>query len=341
MNFKLEVGFVCGGATNRITELIAMTDAEDNIVFLNERNARHIKKWKEVPLVPFLSLSLTTISLSIVTTYTTLDKNGPIPEASEPFKCEKKNKIEKAFPYLKQDDKHNFDIKLIQLVYHTITGCTMNPRDLLESGIISETCSNSMSSMLELGWIGTNAIQISEKTRKFLHGGDEVIFKDYCSGDEFIVGGAFTKKSGYKRLLDQHDKTLHCIKRVRSQTKPVPASKRLLQVLTSMQERFVLVFRLLLTKPVSDKQLCSMDVDELITQVFRRGAILDKRLKLHGNRVQKSKERAKTSKLHTVERVKRKHGHVTALARPEPKSAGRDTTTGPLIAQGSQLAQFA
>ncbi|KAG8326392.1 hypothetical protein J6590_043146 [Homalodisca vitripennis] len=62
------------------------------------------------------------------------------------------------------------------------------------------------------------------------------------------------------------------------QTKPVPASKRLLQVLTSTQERFVLVFRLLLTKPVSEKQLCSMDVDELTSQVFRRGAIWDKRL---------------------------------------------------------------
>ncbi|KAG8273413.1 hypothetical protein J6590_021372 [Homalodisca vitripennis] len=48
-----------------------------------------------------------------------------------------------------------------------------------------------------------------------------------------------------------------------------------------------------------------MDVDELITQVFIRGAIWDKRLKLHGNRVQKSKERAKRRKLHTVERFKR------------------------------------
>ncbi|KAG8243127.1 hypothetical protein J6590_051246 [Homalodisca vitripennis] len=104
---------------------------------------------------------------------------------------------------------------------------------------------------------------------------------------------------------NRREKSLHYIKRVRSQTRPVSSSKHLLQVLTSMQERFVLVFRLLLTKPVRDKQLCSMDVDELITQVFRRGAIWDKRLKLHGNRVQKSKERAKRSKLHTVERVKR------------------------------------
>ncbi|KAG8260780.1 hypothetical protein J6590_089162 [Homalodisca vitripennis] len=80
-----------------------------------------------------------------------------------------------------------------------------------------------------------------------------------------------------KGASNRREKNLHCFKRVRSQTKPDPAIKRLLQVLTSTQERFVLVFRLLLTKPVSDKQLCSMDVDELTSQVFRRGAIWDER----------------------------------------------------------------
>ncbi|KAG8274838.1 hypothetical protein J6590_092093 [Homalodisca vitripennis] len=85
--------------------------------------------------------------------------------------------------------------------------------------------------------------------------------------------GAFTKKAGYQRLLVSG-------KRLQAPTgaMPVPASKRLLQVLTSTQERFVLVFRLLLTKLVSEKHLYSMDVDELTSQVFRRGAIWDKRL---------------------------------------------------------------
>ncbi|KAG8261830.1 hypothetical protein J6590_065277 [Homalodisca vitripennis] len=217
MDFELEVGFFYGGAPNRLGEPISMKDAEDHIfgfVLMNDWSARDIQKWEYVPLGPFLSKNLgTTISPWIVTM-----------EALEPFKTENEVQDPEPFPYLKHDDKYNFDINLTvdlkcagssvetrishtnykylywtpkqQLVHHTITGCTMKPGDLLASGTISGPCQNSYGSMLELAWNGTNPVQISdEETRKFLHDGDEVIFKGYCLGDGFRVGfGSCTGK---------------------------------------------------------------------------------------------------------------------------------------------------
>uniref|UniRef100_A0A1B6I7M6 Fumarylacetoacetase n=1 Tax=Homalodisca liturata TaxID=320908 RepID=A0A1B6I7M6_9HEMI len=217
MDFELEVGFFYGGAPNRLGEPISMKDAEDHIfgfVLMNDWSARDIQKWEYVPLGPFLSKNLgTTISPWIVTM-----------EALEPFKTENEVQDPEPFPYLKHDDKYNFDINLTvdlkcagssvetrishtnykylywtpkqQLVHHTITGCTMKPGDLLASGTISGPSPNSYGSMLELAWNGTNPVQISdEETRKFLHDGDEVIFKGYCLGDGFRVGfGSCTGK---------------------------------------------------------------------------------------------------------------------------------------------------
>uniref|UniRef100_A0A1B6LI31 Fumarylacetoacetase n=1 Tax=Graphocephala atropunctata TaxID=36148 RepID=A0A1B6LI31_9HEMI len=210
MDFELEVAFFYGGASNNLGEPIAMKDAADHIfgfVLMNDWSARDIQKWEYVPLGPFLAKNLgTTISPWVVTM-----------EALEPFKTENAEQDPEPFPYLQHSDRYNFDINLFvdlkcpsssvvttisrtnykymywtpkqQLVHHTITGCTMNPGDLLASGTISGPTSDSFGSILELAWKGTKPLKISGgESRKFLQDGDEVIIKGFCQGDGFRVG---------------------------------------------------------------------------------------------------------------------------------------------------------
>lgn len=82
-----------------------------------------------------------------------------------------------------------------QLTHHTITGCNLNPGDLMASGTISGPTPDSFGAMLELSWKGTKPIPLSDgQTRKFLADGDEVIITGYCQGPDYKVG--FGKCSG-------------------------------------------------------------------------------------------------------------------------------------------------
>merc|ERR1712176_1586613 len=100
-----EVGFLYGGASNKIGNPIRLRDAYDHIfgmVLMNDWSARDIQKWEYVPLGPFMGKNFgTTISPWIVTM-----------DALEQFtvpNMEMKNPI---LDYLKHDDDYNFDIKL-------------------------------------------------------------------------------------------------------------------------------------------------------------------------------------------------------------------------------------
>ena len=46
-----------------------------------------------------------------------------------------------------------------QLVHHAVTGCNMQPGDLLGSGTISGTPQDSFGSMLELSWKGSREVR--------------------------------------------------------------------------------------------------------------------------------------------------------------------------------------
>ena len=76
-----------------------------------------------------------------------------------------------------------------QIAHHTVTGCNLNPGDLMASGTISGETSDSFGSMLELSWKGTKQIQLSgNETRKFLQDGDEVIIRGFCNGEDYRIG---------------------------------------------------------------------------------------------------------------------------------------------------------
>lgn len=79
---------------------------------------------------------------------------------------------------------------LQQIAHHSVTGCNLNPGDLLASGTISGETEDSYGSMLELSWKGTRQISLADnQTRKFLADGDEVIIRGFCNGSHRIGFG--------------------------------------------------------------------------------------------------------------------------------------------------------
>ncbi|KAL3287596.1 hypothetical protein HHI36_002065 [Cryptolaemus montrouzieri] len=210
MDFELEMAFFVGGKTNKLGEPISVKNAQDNIfgfVLMNDWSARDVQKWEYVPLGPFTAKNVgTTISPWVVTTL-----------ALEPFVVDNYPQDPEPFAYLKHEDKFNFDIKLEvqlkpegsntptticrsnykylywtakqQLAHHTITGCNMNPGDLLASGTISGETSDSFGSLLELSWKGAKPIRLTDGSqRKFLQDGDSVIMQGICKGDDYNIG---------------------------------------------------------------------------------------------------------------------------------------------------------
>lgn len=209
LDIELEMSFFTGPATT-LGEPIPIDKAEDHIfgmVLMNDWSARDIQKWEYVPLGPFLGKNMgTTISPWVVTM-----------DALKPFAVPNQAQDPKPLPYLCHEDPFCFDINLEvdincdglskpsticrsnfkymywtmkqQLTHHTVTGCNINPGDLMASGTISGESEDSFGSMLELCWKGTKQIDLGNGiTRKFLQDGDEVIMTGYCEKEGYRIG---------------------------------------------------------------------------------------------------------------------------------------------------------
>ena len=208
LDFELEMAFITTDA-NHLGSRVEIAEAEDHIfglVQFNDWSARDIQAWEYVPLGPFLGKSFaSTISPWIVTL-----------DALEPFRIEGPIQDPAPLPYLKQEGKMNFDIKLQaaikpeggeatvvcqsnfkymywsmaqQLTHHTLNGCNVRSGDMMGSGTISGPTKNSYGSMLELTWRGQNPIKLSDGTeRKFINDGDTVIMRAYCEKDGLRIG---------------------------------------------------------------------------------------------------------------------------------------------------------
>lgn len=209
MDFELEMAFFIG-TPSKLGQPIPIHEAENHIfgmVIMNDWSARDIQKWEYVPLGPFLAKNLgTTISPWIV----------PL-EALKPFLCPNVHQDPEPFDYLKQTKPFNFDINLEvaikpegqpkcmtvcrsnfkymywtmqqQLAHHTVTGCNVNPGDLMGSGTISGQTPDSYGSMLELSWKGTKPLSLPNgETRNYIKDGDEVIMSGHCKGNGYKIG---------------------------------------------------------------------------------------------------------------------------------------------------------
>jgi fumarylacetoacetase len=208
LDFELEMGFVIGKETE-LGETITTDRAEEYIfglMLFNDWSARDIQKWEYVPLGPFLAKNFaSTISPWIVTL-----------EALEPFRLSGPKQEPEVLPYLEYQGPKNYDIHLSvdimaasgatkrvstsnykfmywnmcqQLAHHTVNGCNVRVGDLMASGTISGTTSDSFGSMLEICWKGTKPVLMPDGTeRKFIQDGDIVAMRGWCEKGEMRIG---------------------------------------------------------------------------------------------------------------------------------------------------------
>lgn len=144
-----------GGPPNPLGTRVKMAEAHHRIfgiVLMNDWSARDIQKWEYQPLGPFGAKNFaTTISPWVVSMH-----------ALEPFRIER-SAMDDVLPYLKGVDCV-YDVELQvalqnergeesvvcdgnmkslhwsfvqQIAHHSVTGCNLNPADLIASGTIS------------------------------------------------------------------------------------------------------------------------------------------------------------------------------------------------------------
>jgi fumarylacetoacetase len=209
LDFELEMGFVVG-QPSAMGEMLSEKQAEEMIfgfTILNDWSARDIQQWEYVPLGPFQAKAFaTSISPWIVTR-----------EALEPFRLHGPAQDPAPLPYLKQALPNNYDLQLDvslrsagmneamricrtnfkymywssvqQLMHHASSGCAMNIGDVLGSGTISGPDKDSRGSLLEIGWNGTEPVELpGGAKRTFLEDGDSLIMRGWCQGDGYRVG---------------------------------------------------------------------------------------------------------------------------------------------------------
>lgn len=209
LDYELEVAFFVGGTLNSLSEPIPISKASDYIfgmVLLNDWSARDIQLWESPFLGPFLSKNfITTISPWIVTM-----------EALEEFKTDNFKQDPAPLKYLQHDIKYNFDIHLNasiygpkspqthvicnsnykymywtplqQLAHHTVTGCDLQPGDLLSSGTISGPEENQRACLVERNLLGKQFIDLGDRKLKFFEDGDEVTISGFCQGNGYKIG---------------------------------------------------------------------------------------------------------------------------------------------------------
>ncbi|GHC62864.1 fumarylacetoacetase [Ulvibacter litoralis] len=208
LDFELEMAFITTDA-NHLGKRISVKDAKDYIfglVLFNDWSARDIQAWEYVPLGPFLGKNFaSTISPWIVTL-----------DALEAFRVEGPKQDPAPLPYLKQEGKKNFDIKMQvaiqpengeetvvatsnfkymywsmaqQFAHHTVNGCNVRSGDMMGSGTISGPTKDQYGSMLELTWRGQNPIKLKDGSeRKFINDNDTVIMNAHCEKDGLRIG---------------------------------------------------------------------------------------------------------------------------------------------------------
>ena len=203
LDFELEMGFFIGPGSE-LGHPVPVHAASDHIfgmVLVNDWSARDIQKWEYQPLGPFTAKNFaTSISPWVV----------PL-DALEPFRCKGPEQSPLPLPYLQTEGDLAYDIRLEvylqnsrisssnfkymywninqQLAHHTITGCNVNPGDLMASGTISAPEEGGYGSLLELSWKGTKSIRLENgDQRKFLQDGDTVTLTGWCQGRGYRVG---------------------------------------------------------------------------------------------------------------------------------------------------------
>ncbi len=209
LDFELEMGFFVGPG-NAFGRPIPVDEAAEHIfgmVLVNDWSARDIQKWEYQPLGPFNAKNFaTSISPWVVSM-----------DALAPFRCAGPPQDPEPLAYLRTPGQHAYDIQLEvwlrgakmergrricrsnfkhvywnleqQLAHHTISGCNVQPGDLMASGTVSAPDPDGYGSMLELTWNGSKPLIFENgEQRKFLADGDTVTMTGWCEGDGYRIG---------------------------------------------------------------------------------------------------------------------------------------------------------
>lgn len=214
LDFELELGFFIG-AGNAIGEAIPMAQASDHVggfVLLNDWSARDLQFWEFGPLGPNVCKNFcTSISPWVVT-----------PDALEPFRCPlPRHAGDPAPAFLHDDDdlqRGGFDIAMTALLqtramrdqgeeavpivetntHHfywsiaqmitaqAVTGCALEPGDLVGAGTASGPDDSQAGCLLERTWNGAKPLQLPNgEVRTYLRTGDSVTFRGRCMRDGY------------------------------------------------------------------------------------------------------------------------------------------------------------
>jgi fumarylacetoacetase len=216
LDYEMEVGFFVGRGNN-LGEPVPIERAEEHIFGLclvNDWSARDIQPWEYQPLGPFLAKNFaTTISPFIVTMEALAPFRVPAFKRAEgdpvplPYLYSEENEqtggiditLEVYLQTAKMREENIEPVRLSKgnfkdmywtiaqlLTHHTSNGCNLQTGDLLASGTISGATKDSVGSMMELTWRGTQPITLPNgETRKFLEDSDEVIMRGYCEREGF------------------------------------------------------------------------------------------------------------------------------------------------------------
>ncbi|KAG0637630.1 hypothetical protein HOY80DRAFT_1016806 [Tuber brumale] len=203
LDFELELAAFVGRGSD-LGSCVGVDEAGEylfGVVIMNDWSARDIQEWEYVPLGPFVSKSFAT---SISPWVVLMDALEPL--RTRPLERETKVPL---LPYLQEANSESvYDIPLTvsiktqsgthkisqtsssnllfsfsqMIAHHTVTGCPLRTGDLLGSGTISGTDTQSLGSLLEMTANGTRKVPLGDsgEVRGFLEDGDVVVLAGGC-----------------------------------------------------------------------------------------------------------------------------------------------------------------
>lgn len=214
LDYELELG-IWVGPGSELGQSVSIEHAAEHFAgmcLLNDWSARDLQAWEYQPLGPFLSKNfLTTISPWIVTAealaafriaqppraemdprplhylWDEVDQgSGAFAIELEVFITTAKMRHAGLAPYrLSHGPITGMYWTVAQLItHHTVSGCNLNPGDLLGSGTLSTQASEGFGSLLELSEGGRRPIALpGGETRTFLEGGDEIVLSGHARSE--------------------------------------------------------------------------------------------------------------------------------------------------------------
>ncbi|GBF94003.1 fumarylacetoacetase [Raphidocelis subcapitata] len=217
VDFELEVACVMGTG-NELGSSIPADGAAASIfglALMNDWSARDVQQWEMLPLGPFNSKNWATqLSPWVVTL-----------EALEPFRCDAPVQEPGVLPYLREADRHVYDINLTASIlpeggpetlvaesnykhiywtfpqmaaHHTFGGCNLRTGDVLGSGTCSGPGPNQRACLLERTWGGKDPVKLEGGAgqRTYLRDGDSVVIRGWAGGGGG-GGGAGRRRVGF------------------------------------------------------------------------------------------------------------------------------------------------